>query len=335
MILSDMGERRILREILPRYVDGIGDDCANIGILEGTAVVSTDPVPLPAANVIGGDADLYWLGWLLVTINASDIAAAGARPHSFLAALDLPGDLDVRDFERLLTGIKASCSANRLKYVGGNIREAQKIAAVGTAIGSTVGQPLGRKGARPGHKVAVFGKGGLFWADAERVRAGSAVDKETSPLFSPVSQAPYLYRLHEAGLIQCAMDTSDGLAPTLSELASVNSLSIEVDLLRIRAVSQFSDVSIRAERLWMGWGDWAVVAAVEEERLNDLARACDQDGITYSIIGEFVEGTAVRLVDGVRSIPMGRLESERFAADSWFTVGIDEYIRRLHAFVLP
>ncbi|NNG74536.1 hypothetical protein HLI18_32745 [Rhizobium laguerreae] len=335
MILAELGERRILREIIPRYVDGAGDDCADLGSIGGSAVVTTDPVPSPAAGLIGGDPDLFWMGWLLVTINASDLAAAGARPHSFVAALDLPGDLDVCDFERMLAGIKASCAANGLRYVGGNLREASKIAAVGTAIGSVTSQPLRRTGAQPGQIAVLVGNGGQFWADAERAMAGVQLDKITSPLFSPVSQAPNIYQLHEAGLLTCAMDTSDGLAPTLTELALVNDLAIDVDLVKIRSASTFTDVQERAERLWMGWGDWAVVAAIEKSSLERFAQTAQQHRIPYTAIGEFAEGQSVRLVDGHRSIPMGRLESERFAEDSWFTIGIQEYVRRLRAFSLP
>lgn len=335
MILSELGERRILREIIPRYVDGAGDDCADLGSIAGSTVVTTDPVPLPAASVIGGDDDLFWMGWLLVTINASDLAAAGARPHSFVAALDLPGNLDVSDFERLLDGIRASCSSNGLKYVGGNLREASKIAAIGTAIGSVAGRPLGRSGAQAGQTVVLIGQGGRFWADAERAMSGAHLDKMTSPLFSPVSQAPNIHRLHEAGLLTCAMDTSDGLAPTLDEIALVNGLAIEVDLAAIRSASTYTDVAQRAERLWMGWGDWAVVAGVDEASFERFAQTAERYTIPYTAIGKFSEGRSVSLKDGHLSIPMGRLESERFAEDSWFTVGIEEYVRRLRAFALP
>ncbi|NTF06372.1 hypothetical protein G6L37_09375 [Agrobacterium rubi] len=335
MILSEMGERRILREIIPQFVEGVGDDCANLGLINGSAVITTDPVPIPAANVIGGDPDLFWMGWLLVTINASDIAASGARPHSFVAALDLPGELKVAELERILSGIKASCKANGLKYVGGNLREATKIAAVGTAIGSVVNQPLGRTGAKPGEILVLIGRGGNFWADAHRALDGVKLDKTTSPLFSPLSQANNVFRLHEAGLLTCAMDTSDGLAPTLSELALVNKLAINIDLAALRAASFFPDVQVRAERLWMGWGDWAIVAAVKKDAMTRLADISNKNNIPYTEIGEFAEGTSVRLVDGEASIPMGRLESERFAVDSWFTIGIQEYIKRLHEFALP
>ena len=112
MRLSDLGERRILSEIIPRYTTGTGDDCAAIKLEGNYLSVSTDPCPRPAAEVLAGDEDPYWFGWLLVTINASVLAAAGASTSSFLASLDLPRDWPVVQFERLLAGICDSCNAN-------------------------------------------------------------------------------------------------------------------------------------------------------------------------------------------------------------------------------
>jgi thiamine-monophosphate kinase len=334
--LFDLGERRILREIIPRFVTGAGDDCASVCLGSTQLVITTDPVPRPAAQVIGHDDDPYWVGWLLVTINASDIAASGARPEGFVAALDLPRDFPVPQFERLLEGIRDSCHANGLRYIGGNIREGKDVAAVGTAFGSCSQAPLTRRGAKPGDHVVVLGVGGRFWSDAFMVRAGARVDKRNSPLFSPIAQANIVHHLNEAHLIHCAMDTSDGLAPTLEELALVNNLSIHVDLTLIRAASDLPAGVSRPERFWFGWGDWTVIAAVSQQALEHLAERAKDLGASWSVIGHFHEGEPeLRLFDGDRSIRAHRLESERFAPDSWFLVGIEEYIRRLQAFPLP
>jgi thiamine-monophosphate kinase len=335
--LFDLGERRILREIVPRFVEPGGDDCASVILPWRQMVITTDPVPRPAAEVIGGDNDPFWLGWLLVTINASDIAASGARPEGFLAALDLPREYPVARFERLLKGIQSSCSANGLRYIGGNIREATALAAVGTAFGSSPKSPLGRRGARSGNHIVILGDGGRFWEDVFKHRAGQAVDKSSSPLFSPVSQADVVYKLHEANLLNCAMDTSDGLAPTLEELALVNNMAIEINISSFRRDRQkFEGAAGRPERFWFGWGDWTVVTAIEEDALPAVKRIMDGLEKPWCDAGEIATGPPeVHLVDNDLRIIAPRLESERFAPDSWFIQGIDEYIRRLEAYALP
>jgi len=92
--LCDLGERRIIDELLrPRYAAAtqFGDDCAQLAPLGAgeRLVVTTDPCPPPMAHLLGF-ADEYYRGWLLATINLSDIAAAGARPAGVLTSLQLP-----------------------------------------------------------------------------------------------------------------------------------------------------------------------------------------------------------------------------------------------------
>lgn len=335
-VLSDFGERRLLGEIIPKYADGTGDDCAVMKAGIGYLVATTDPTPKPAASVIAGDDDPYWMGWLLVTINASDIAASGSKPEIFLAAFDLPREWSVASLERLMSGVKDSCAANSLKYAGGNIREADKVNALGTAIGFCEKEPLNRMGARTGTKVFVFGKSGHFWSDVLRYRSGQVIDKDKSPLFNPVSQVEIIHNLHAHSLLTCAMDTSDGLAPTLEELAAKNSLGIEIDLEKIRKNSQKLTTVERAERLWLGWGDWTVVAGVESESVESLNGIIANEGYTAFEIGEFTsffEGVVLK--DGAREMKMGRLESERFAKDSWFHLGVGAYEKMLREMPLP
>src|SRR5687767_11335202 len=114
--LGELGERKIIRSIIGPVVPGMGDDCAVVTRSDGDFLVTTDPVPIPAAKVIGGDEDYYWMGWLLVTINASDLAAAGATPIGFVSAIEAPGEMDVEEFTRLVAGTVDACRAEGLPY---------------------------------------------------------------------------------------------------------------------------------------------------------------------------------------------------------------------------
>ncbi|TPO13760.1 AIR synthase related protein [Mesorhizobium sp. B1-1-5] len=332
--LGELGERRILREIIPAYTSGAGDDCAAIGTLKGHIVVTTDPVPTPAARAIAGDEDLYWVGWLLATINASDIAAAGAAPVGFLAALEMPESLRVADFHRLLAGIRDSCKVNGLSYVGGNLREADVLAGTGTAIGVSARPPLTRAGAASGDHLVVVGEGGRFWADAERIRRGFPVDRISSPLYAPVSQARLMHELHQRALVKCAMDSSDGLAPTLQELSRVNALGLRIELSSM--AGKHRDLDPRPERFWLGWGDWTIAAAISPHKFDEVVNLVERLGGQATSIGRFFDGPAtVVLASSNVTLPLGRLESERFAKDSWFAKGVQEYRRMLHELPLP
>jgi thiamine-monophosphate kinase len=333
--MIDFGERRILAEIIPKFVPSAGDDCATLMAGDATIVVTTDPVPPPAATVIGKDTDPYWMGWLLVVINASDLAAAGASPLGFLSAIECPRDYPIPQFERLLSGIKDACENEGLSYCGGNLREAEKLAGVGTAIGWTPGRkPLQRSGGKPGDLVISIGAGGRFWRDAMLVRGGGDLDRASSPLFAPRSQLHLMQELAARNMIRASMDNSDGLLPSLQEIANKNNCIVDVDIEQIRQHNNIKDDD--HIRYWMGWGDWNVIGVIDERNLSlarEVAVSCNS---TITQMGSLKAGPpSVRLHRAGKYIPAPRLESERFARDSWFSEGIDGYIDRLQAIELP
>jgi thiamine-monophosphate kinase len=336
--LLDLGERQILQQIIPRFVAEAGNDCASIKLPIGELVATTDPVPPPAAASIGHDSDPFWMGWLLVTINASDLAAAGASPLAFLAAIECESNLAISAFERLLEGIKASCDDAGLSYVGGNIREARSLAAVGIGLGlCSPYKALGRAGARSGDVLLSVGQGGLFWRDAFRMLDGKGlVPKEESPLYRPRSQIKIMHQLAARGLVKAAMDNSDGLLPTLSELASKNGLGIEIDVDRLVVPGLTDEERDLQSRMWLGWGDWNVIVCLSPEHQHDAVKIVEESGGIAICIGWLSDrhsDVLLRRGDVVISAP--RLESERFAQDSWMLKGVSEYVRILRSAPLP
>jgi thiamine-monophosphate kinase len=336
-LLSDLGERFIIRNILPHYVQGVGDDCAVLSVTSDDIVVTIDPVPDPAARVIGNDDDPFWMGWLLVTINVSDLAAAGAVPIGFLSALELPASTPKATLERLLDGVSAACSANRIPYLGGNLKEAGRISATGVAFGRCeLGRAIKRTGASKNAAVVSIGGGGIFWRDAlQLLRGANNIDKDVSPVFRPSTQIVPMVELSKEGLIEAAMDNSDGLLPSLYELAYKNGMQIIIDMERLEAPTE-TPAGIEGERLWLGWGDWNVIAAVHHDGLERVKVLCRQFGSNCTEIGRFVVGEPeVFLQRNDRVIKAPRLESERFVSDSWFSSGIGGYVETLLSIPLP
>lgn len=272
--LQDFGERELIRSVLPEYCDGVGDNCAIVSLGESEFLLTTDPVPQPAAKLLGNDPDPYWMGWLFVIINASDLAAAGGKPLSFLAAIEAFPDLPIEDFKRFLAGVLDACKTEGLYYAGGNLREAKTLAAVGTAVGTcSRGQTLRRIGAHAGDLIVSIGYGGIFWRDVLTIRNGGSLPEPTaSPLFRPRSQLSAMSQLSNARKITAAIDNSDGLIPSLSQLAIANSLDFTVVLnkLTVAEVSDTSGTQIDPARLWLGWGDWNVIATMNP---SDFATA--------------------------------------------------------------
>jgi thiamine-monophosphate kinase len=344
--LQELGERRIIEEILrPRYAnespEDFGHDCAIIGDTDewpGRIVVATtDPCPEPVASLLGYK-DLYYRGWLLATINLSDLAATGATPKGLLTSLILPNDLSIDDLNRLLDGIDDCSMANEARVLGGNIKEGARIDLTATAIGICIkGKALSRRGCRPGDLIVVVGDLGLFWAGVlavqKQVPLGDYGSELLRNVLTPSPKVKVGQAIANKALFTACIDNSDGLYPSLVQLAETNQCQMRISFENVSfhpAVLYVSSLtSISPTRYSLGWGDWQLIGCCSPEKLDvvlALARDCNT---AASVIGEVRTGRGVVLADAGEVKPMAPIDSQRFTKDSWFTLGLDSYIEVL------
>ncbi len=140
--------------------------------------------------------------------------------------------------------------------------------------------------------------------------------------------------LAEQNLIRASMDNSDGLLPSIQEISQKNNCLIDVDIEEMRQHNDIQDDD--HIRYWMGWGDWNVIGVISPKNLSVAQQIAGTHKSSIVHIGSLAAGSPqVRLHRGNNYIPAPRLESERFAKDSWFSEGIDGYMNRLQAIDLP
>lgn len=344
LTLQDLGERRIIAEVLaPRYSSGtrFGDDCASLPLPAGdqqVLIATTDPCPPPMAGILGFD-DLYYTGWLLATLNLSDLAAAGATPAGLLTSLMLPATTPLWRMERLLDGIDDCCARVSTRVLGGNLKEAPQLDVSATALGfCDAGHQLHRQGAQPGDALVIVGDLGEFWAGALGYMSG-LIDQgdQSHPLMqnvlTPLPKVTVMRDLAASKTLAAAMDNSDGLYPSLVQLAEDNDLGIVIDADAIEftepVVAMANALDLHPMRLGLGWGDWQIVAACGTDRLKDAQEVARAAGMRLRSIGRLHEGRGVTLrVDGAEGSMMP-LDSQRFVRDSWFSSGLQGYIDTL------
>jgi thiamine-monophosphate kinase len=336
-----MGERRIVRDLLaPRYAaraPGFGDDCATVplrSIAMGQFVMTTDPCPPPMAEHLGF-VDPFYRGWLLATINLSDLAAAGAEPLGLLTSLQLPGSTTVWEFERLLDGIDACCAAQGTMVLGGNLKEAAQLDVSATAVGVCDTPALSRSGARPGDLIVALGDLGAFWAGVLGLQHGFVASDPAEPLLrnvlTPSPKIKVAIAARRAGLLTACMDNSDGLYASLRQLGVANSTCMIVEGDGLVFGDDVSRVARQLDadplRLALGWGDWQLVATCRSECLARLAAAAQHAATGLHVLGHVEEGDGgVDLDAGGSRGALLALDSERFAPESWFMAGLDAYI---------
>jgi len=237
--LKDLGERRVLNDIIFKYLDreenilGIDEDAVAYKLPDGqflvvnvdTFVKSTDAPPLMT---------FYYMGVKTVIMTLSDLMAKGAIPKYFLLSASLPSDLKVEDLEQILSGVKDTCYKFNVKFSGGDLGSAPDVILTGIGIGYAR-RLLNRSSAEPGDYVWVTGYFGLTGAALHYLlKQGRVLNKKVlNKIIDYFLNPPICLNdgLAVSSVAKAAMDSSDGLAITLWTIAKQSKVKIVIEKL--------------------------------------------------------------------------------------------------------
>jgi len=233
--VADVGEDELIASFVPFLPQGgalipSGDDAAVVALGDPRVVVTTDALveELHFRRDWSSGADV---GWRAVMQNAADVAAMGARPRGFVAAVTLPDHTPVAWVQDLARGLEHACRAveraagGPCGVVGGDLTGGEALVVAVTAFGEPVGEPITRAGARPGDTLAVAGTLGHSAAGLALLQAGMEPEDD-------------VYRRPDpplAAAIGCGatalMDISDGLLRDAGRLARASHVTLAFDAL--------------------------------------------------------------------------------------------------------
>ncbi len=274
--LSDIGERAAI-EILSRIYDrgqpiGLGHDCGVVDWGEDYLVVTTDVVN-PRTHIPQGAAPQQ-VGWYATAVNLSDIAAAGARPIGFVAALSMPRATDVEFLRGLAQGMEECVREFGIAVLGGDTKEADILSIAGTAFGRVrKDRILLRTGARPGDVIIVTGDLGRAGHAMRMLENASGLRGEAlNQLLRPYPRIFDGMFFSECGAVTSCMDLSDGLGVSLAQMASMTRLSYQIDeasLPLYKAVMSLPPAVAKELALYSG-GDYELIATVRPEAIQTV-----------------------------------------------------------------
>ena len=234
------------------------------------------------------------VGWKLVAVNLSDLAAKGARPEVALLSLTLSGD-DLWD-SGFIDGVEAACETYDLSLIGGDTialpTGAPRVLGL-TAIGRAGERVPKRDGGRAGDRLWLVGSLGDSAAGLEQLSqnpraTGTLVDiyRRPVPLLVPGQAiAPHANAM---------MDVSDGLLLDASRLAQASRCSAAIRLEALPLSPMF--VQERGDdleaRLFAATGgdDYALLCALPPQ--VDPETLSLPSGTRISCIGDLVAGDA-------------------------------------------
>ena len=240
----------------------IGDDCAYIKDL---GIVVTQDNFIEDIHFRTDWATAYQIGYKAAAVNISDVLASGAKPAYLTIGLSVPKLIDENFIKNLYKGIIAGSFG--AEVIGGDITGSEKILISITAIGKCENRKISsRKNAKVGDVVIISDKHGESAKGFKELNEGKKSSKYITSHLEPLPQFEFSKEISTQIQTDYAMmDTSDGLADALFQIAKASNVKIKTE----------------AVEGMFGFEDYKLVATVPKEFLTKLSN--------YIKIGEVVE----------------------------------------------
>ena len=305
--LTDLGERAAIQRIEALLTKGkqsigIGDDCAAIEMGNKYLLVTTDMMSQQTHIPRGMTA--YQMGWFLVAINLSDIAAKGGTPLGLVCSFGLPKNTSEMFLKELTKGANACAVRFGTTIIGGDTKETTEITLCGTAFGTMKkNEFMSRIGTRPDDVVAVTGTLGKAGAGYYALKRNKKERKLSKALLEPqprLKEGRLLAQLHS---VTSSMDLSDGLSASLYQLQEINAVGFEINK---HALPLATGLNLRFQKeygvdpyslaLHFG-GDYELLVTIPPQKFEKTKQTLQKHGITVTPIGTVTKKREILLLE--------------------------------------
>jgi thiamine-monophosphate kinase len=222
---------------------GIGDDAAVVEPERNRLEVLSVDALVEGVHFDRAFTPPAAIGHRALAVNLSDLAAMGATPRLALVSLALPHSLSLADFDAIMESLITLAGRYRTAIAGGNLTRIDGPLVIDITVLGTVKrrQVLTRSGARAGDDLYVSGTVGTAAAGLQmlRERAGpSTADGEVDHVAAQPCIHRYCYpepRVRLGSLLgrnraaTACMDSSDGLADAVRQLAEASGVGATID----------------------------------------------------------------------------------------------------------
>ncbi|MGD8546137.1 MAG: thiamine-phosphate kinase [Candidatus Bathyarchaeota archaeon] len=312
-----LGERKIIEilknclEILPEMSVPFGDDVSAYDLgNEKMAVLKTDML-VDKTDVPPG-MNLWQAARKAVVMNISDFAAKGVEPLAILVSLGLPRNLKENQIQEIGEGLNAGAREYDAYIVGGDTNEASDVVISLSVFGITEKNRLMlRSGARNGDIVGVTGLFGKTSAGLkillENLKEVPHENHGTliNSVLIPHARLEEGLILSRTGAVTSCIDSSDGLAWSLHELAKTSGVGFLIDSLPIaEEVEKFCRTNKLdpLELTLYGGEEYELVLTVKPRLWNKAKKAVEKVGGALLPIGRATFDRKVMLeYDGKKS----------------------------------
>lgn len=312
-----LGERRIIQLILkqlrrlPKLPIAFGDDVSACDLRDGRlAILKTDMF------VDKTDAppsmSLWQAARKAVIMNVSDFAAKGVKPTAMLVSLGLPRRLTQKDIIDIGKGLNAGAREYDSYIIGGDTNESSDLVISLSVFGTAKRNMLMlRSEAKPGDLVATTGFFGKTSTGLRILLDGFKTPQRirkilVESVLMPRARLKEGLALSRTRSVTASIDSSDGLAWSLHEMAKAGNVGFLINKLPIaKEVEKFAKINQvdPLELTLYGGEEYELVITIKPKFWKKVEGAIEKVGGKLLLIGKVTAEKHVLLeIDGKRHV---------------------------------
>jgi len=302
-------ELRLSANVTSQIILGIDDDTAVTRPSPGMLQLTTSDLLIEGVHFDLTYTSMKHLGWKLMVVNLSDIAAMGGVPVHAIITVALPAKITVEMVDDLYDGILQAAQTYGCAIIGGDTNTSIGNTMVSAAITGEVPDRFlkRRNGAKPGDLICVSGNLGLSHAglkvllrEKKRFLESRQPDGFDSQLgeythavtkhLAPKARFDVAMTAAQKEWVHAMIDISDGLTSDLRHIcqqsnagAIIYEEKIPFDPLVVQVAGEFNESAL--EYALFGGEEYELLFTVDPEHKNELSKHLPD----ISVVGEITE----------------------------------------------
>jgi thiamine-monophosphate kinase len=296
-----VGERKIIELILeqldkmPQMPVPFGDDVAAYTLGDRQMLILKTDMLVDKTDV-PPNMSLWQTARKAVVINISDFAAKGVEPKVILVSLGLPRKLAKKNaIEEIGRGLNAGAREYNAYIIGGDTNEASDLVISISLFGTAKKDSLMlRSGAKPRDIVAVTGFFGKTSAGLKILLNNFKASKRVREIFLESVFMPHArlkegLALSQTKSVTATIDSSDGLAWSLHEIANASKVGFLINKLpTAEGIEKFAKINRidPVDLILYGGEEYELVLTIKPENWRKAEKAIEKLGGKLLQIGK-------------------------------------------------
>ena len=270
----------------------IGDDVSFFPSRPGYLVIKSDM--LVGKTDVPRGMKLWQAARKSIVMCASDFAAKGVSPTGVTISLGLPRHLSKKDLLQLARGFRRGKDEYEIEILGGDTNEAGDLVIDCAMVGFSE-KIVQRSGASVGDFVVTSGRFGYSASGISIVVKGLRAEADfkrraLASVFMPRARLDFGLGLKD--FFSASIDSSDGLALSLYEIAEKSKAGIEIGRLPSdESVHDFcvaNGMSVEDMVLY-GGEEYEIVATIPSKRLREARRRAKELHLDLIVLGRVTD----------------------------------------------